>query len=515
MGPGYFLRKMIKLTKYNVSIALIILVGVVIRFLYMYIPETKMSYDEATAGLQALHIFNNGETPVFFYNQPYTGSLPTYISAALFGVLGVSDLWVKFVPFLFSIGFLITFYYLAREVLKSDKGVLFSLIVASLASPFWINWTTRAGTGYPEMMVFGNLLLLITLKIAFNKLSKSREFWYFFIWGVCAGLGYWIQPTIVYYILPSLLFIFLSDPRVFLKINFYAIVPGFLIGALPAVIWNFNNRNLTNRSIFHKPFGVLGSMRDFFTLGMPVLVGVRRPSSTENLLTPLAVLVGLSYLATFLYYLIVRGKEILSKLGGILEKLTKFSSISSYLQPIDLIFLHTIAVFCVFSLSSPFNQFVIEPRYISALYTSLPILLAYFFIRLLNFRQWLGLSFAAVLIFNGMFSLLKVLPNSFIDQFDLEPVVQYLEQKGIKYVYAEAAYSYQLVLETQESIIATPIDNLFVANRYPDYIETVKEGPLSQKACVIYKEKNDCTFAFGDSPKELKEIGKFKVYTIR
>ncbi|OGY29488.1 MAG: hypothetical protein A3F33_00585 [Candidatus Woykebacteria bacterium RIFCSPHIGHO2_12_FULL_43_10] len=504
-----------KITRFNLLVALVFLVGVGLRLYYFLTPDTKISMDEATYGVQAFHILK-GERSVFFYNQPYTGTLSAYLAAMLFSIFGVSDVWLKTVPFIFSVLFLLTTYYLAWEVFKNKYICLISLLFISVTSPFWVNWTTRTGTGYPEMMVFGNLILILTLKIVFASLPK-RQGLYFFLLGLCAGIGYWIQPAIIYYGLAAMTMIFLWKPTFFLLPTFYLVPLGFFLGAMPALIWNFQNSNLTNRSLFHKPFGVLGSIRDFFLLGLPVIIGVRKPFSETDFFTPLALVTEAIYGLAIGYSMFNRLKDTLSLgLGKLFASLIRLRSLKEYLKPQDILILNMLFVLVVFSLSSPFNQFVIEPRYISALYTSLPVLLAAFVCLMWNRVKILGVFLGGIVLANNVYGLYSVPPNKFLDQYKLDPIISYLGERGVKYVYGEFDFSYRLVFETQEDIIATPGDNLFGAHRYPEYIKKVQLAPITQKACVFRLTKGDnCANIFGPQTPETKmvEINGFRVIT--
>lgn len=498
------------------AVMLALLIGVGIRLYYLLSPVTRISMDESVYGVQAWHILN-GERSVFYYNQPYTGTVSAYLAALLFAVLGVSDIWLKFVPFLFSVGFLISLYFLAQEVFGNRLISLLALIFASITSPFWANWTVRAGSGYPEMMFLGNLVLILSLRLIFQKLSVKREALYFLLWGMLLGLGYWIQPAIIYYFLPSMILLILSNPRFFLKWSFYLGVVGFILGALPVIVWNLENQNLTNRSLFHKPFGVIKSIREFFTLGLPVIFGVRKPFSREDFNTALAILVEIIYGLSLLWIIYERVKEFVQeKVSSILGRLVRLQGIGEHLRKSDILVLNLFSILVVFSLSSPFNQFVIEPRYISALYTPLPIILAYFTGKVFSRSRKIGLITASVIIGSNLLGLYLVPPKDFYGQFSLTPVIEYLESKGVKYVYGEFEYSYRLVLETKEEIVATPVDNEFGAQRYPLFRKMVEAAPDDQKGCVFRRENDyGCRVSFGPakSLKEAKDIGVFRIYT--
>lgn len=503
-----------KINKFNLVVYLIFIIGLLLRLYYMIHPESIVSMDESTYALQAYRIFK-GSNAVFFPNQAYTGTLSAYLASFLFNIFGISLVWVKFVPFVFSLGFMVTIYLLAKEVFANKYISLLSLLFISFSSPFWINWTTRAGTGYPEMMFFGNILLIITLKIVYKNLRPNREGLYFFFWGVCAGLGYWIQPTIVYYLLPSLVFLFFWRPLFFLRPTFWLGILGFGIGSMPVIIWNIQNQNLTNRSLFHKPFGVRKAMTEFFTVGLPIIFGVRKPFSVQDFFTPLALLIESIYIAAFGFLVYTKARLLQnSKLGKFATDLIRGKSLINYLEKTDILLLNFFFIFLVFSLSSPFNQFVVEPRYISAVYTPLSVLLGYFAYQLYKWKKYIGVAIITALVVNSVYALYKVPAESFVTQYKTDELIGYLDNKGVTYVIGEFDFAYRLSFETRERIIVTPSDNLFGAHRFVEYIDMVEKAPTDKLACVfVFNKVESCLSHFGEdmSKIDVTMVGPFKV----
>src|SRR3989442_2282307 len=58
--------------------------------------------DEALVGIQAEHILR-GELPIYFYGQPYLGSVEAYLIALLFAVFGPSVWTLRAEPILLSL----------------------------------------------------------------------------------------------------------------------------------------------------------------------------------------------------------------------------------------------------------------------------------------------------------------------------------------------------------------------------------------------------------------------------
>lgn len=455
-------------------LALIIFVGALLRLYYMLVPGetvTRLSPDEAVYGLEAIHIMK-GERPVFFYAQPYTGATSAYISALLFSIFGISDIALKIVPFVFSLLIIFLEFKLAEAIFRNSRKALVAASLIALGSPFWLNWSSRSGTGYIEMMVFGALVFLLTIKIVWGEGGRARPASTFFLLGLVAGLGFWIQPTIAYYLLPAGLIILLSDPRTVLRIESYSGVLGALLGAFPVIYYNLVNQSATAVSLFNKPWGIKPAIYKFFFVGMPVILGARPPWVAADFFTPLALLVETIYLAAFLFLLKRRYKDLLR---------LKF-------QPVDLILVFFPALLFIFSLSSPFNQFVIEPRYIQAIYTGLPIVVTYFIFKLEKKRRLAGVAVLITLVVSALFGVYKTKPTYFVDGYVFEEAITYLKEHGVTHVFADGALAHRLDFFAEEEVIAAPMEGGVTSARIPYYQQAVKDTPCDKRGVVVLKE---------------------------
>src|SRR5215207_5965792 len=101
---------------YGVWLTALVLVGLAFRLVILASPLGELDGDEAVVGLMARHIAYSGERPVFYYGQPYLGSLEAFSAAPLFAVFGSSAQLLKLVPTLYSLGFLLLTTMLARRL---------------------------------------------------------------------------------------------------------------------------------------------------------------------------------------------------------------------------------------------------------------------------------------------------------------------------------------------------------------------------------------------------------------
>ncbi|HZS76062.1 MAG TPA: hypothetical protein VFA41_05560 [Ktedonobacteraceae bacterium] len=225
--------------------------------------------DEALVGIQAQHILH-GEWPVYFYNQPYMGSLEAYLMALIFAVVGSSVWALRAEPILLSLVVVWLTWALAGELADTARLPLqvkqwFMSIAALLAAipPLYDTvLELRTLGGYVETFVLMLLLLLLTLKLTNRRREEASGRILSLYWtgiGLVVGLGFWVNPLIIYAVLAAaawLLLDFVLAWRQFGKFSVWlkrAVLPALpalpaaIVGATPALIWGANNhwQNIT------------------------------------------------------------------------------------------------------------------------------------------------------------------------------------------------------------------------------------------------------------------------------
>src|ERR671935_2929495 len=178
MGPRAF----------HLGLLALLLVGLALRLAIIASPLGEIDGDEAVVGLMARHIAFLGERPVFFWGQPYLGSLEAFSAAPLFRVFDSSTLALKLVPTAYSLGFLVLSVLLARR-LFGDGPALATGAYLALPPAMWAVWSTKARGGYAELLFLGEALLLVTLWWANRTTLEERRG--ALLWGLLAGLSIW------------------------------------------------------------------------------------------------------------------------------------------------------------------------------------------------------------------------------------------------------------------------------------------------------------------------------------
>jgi uncharacterized protein YfiM (DUF2279 family) len=237
-----------------------LLIAIVVRAFIVIHTQGFIDGDEALVGIQADHILR-GELPIYFYNQPYMGSLEAYIMAGIFAIVGPSVWALRAEPILLSSIVIWLTWKLASALAGTARLPLhakqwFITIAALLATipPLYDTvLELRTLGGYVEIFIFMLLLMLFALELTNSRAAgaSSRKLaWLWACTGFIVGLGLWVNPLIIYAVLAAAIWIawdWLKAMRVrqnFLKTLFLpalASIPACIVGLAPAIYWGALN----------------------------------------------------------------------------------------------------------------------------------------------------------------------------------------------------------------------------------------------------------------------------------
>lgn len=152
--------------------------------------------DEAIHGLMARHILD-GQFPTYFYGQRYLGSFESCIAAGFMKIFGSGVFTLRISSIILFCIFLILH---GTVVYKFWGGRTALLNLFILALPAWqiLWWTFRSTSGSVPLFIFGTSALLVSHNTTFNGQYQTMRI---LLIGIILGLGVWIHPMIVYYIL--------------------------------------------------------------------------------------------------------------------------------------------------------------------------------------------------------------------------------------------------------------------------------------------------------------------------
>lgn len=421
-------------------------VGLVVRLWLLSSPLGVLDSDEAVGGLIARH-FLDGEISVFLWGNAWGGTLEAVLTAGIFALVGSSVTAMKLVMVgFYAAGCLLTWRVGRRLVDESTARFAASLLWIFPGSLVLLSIKARLYYGSAMVIALGIVLIALRLKEEPRAVDVAGV-------GLLLGLGLWTAPFIFYVAVPIGLWLLWQRRQLWRQVPLT--LTGFLLGALPWIGFNLRNGF---PSLSEPPIPVesayLERLAGFFTRLLPTLLGLRLTSSGEwvlgivGQLLYLAALIGLVWFA----WLSFRRRSRLSPLLVILAAYP-------------------------FLFAVPQSSFYVnEPRYGLLLAPVVTLLLAsalWSWIKPLGLQLTvLGLctlatvaSTLAVIDFTRRFPL-----NHDIAAAPLAPLVEELEDQDVETLYADYWIAYRLTFETEEEVIASPID--FV--RYPPY-ETIVE----------------------------------------
>ncbi|BCL84517.1 hypothetical protein ccbrp13_69820 [Ktedonobacteria bacterium brp13] len=250
---------------------LCLFIGIAVRIFLIVHSSPTIPGDEALTGIQAENILR-GLHPIYYYNQPYMGSLEAYILAVFFAIAGPSVTVLRVAIMCISLLMIVLTWFLGSALadqahLKGSIKRLF-VFIATLVSAFPPLYDTvlemRAWGGYIEAMIIMLWILLCALRLTQRWQTGASHRELALRWlglGFVVGLGFWIDPLVVYAVAIAVLWLVgtfiagLIHPsqcpnarQTLLAEALFALVaiPGALVGFMPGIIYCIKNQSLTN-----------------------------------------------------------------------------------------------------------------------------------------------------------------------------------------------------------------------------------------------------------------------------
>ncbi len=277
-----------------------LLLATILKILLLVADTVPFNSDEAVVGLMARHILR-GERPLFFYGQYYMGSLDAWLVATAFKIFGEGVSSIRLVQLGLYLAYLFSLWLLARSLFTEWLPAIFAVLLAAFPVVLVTTYTTASLGGYGETLVLGNLILWLGYEIAYGRWQKS--YWVWLIFGMVAGLAFWILAMSLVYLISVGILIFLRYGSIAKRRLFSGVVlfvAGWLIGSLPWWYSNLTSRGEPLRVLIES--GVIKTtlierLAALILLGLPALAGFRFPWSSEFSPLPVTFLSILLYLA--------------------------------------------------------------------------------------------------------------------------------------------------------------------------------------------------------------------------
>jgi 4-amino-4-deoxy-L-arabinose transferase-like glycosyltransferase len=514
MGPRVF----------QIGLATALVAALALRLAVIVSPLGEIDGDEAVVGLMARHIAFLGERPVFYWGQPYLGSLEAFSAAPLFRLFDSSTLLLKLVPTAYSLVFLALSAAISRRMFGTGAALA---TAAYLAVPpaMWAVWSTKARGGYAELLCLGEALLLVTLMLA---QSHSRRL--ALLWGVLAGLGFWTNQLAVVYLVPAIAFLILAgrhrkearESPGFSAAQIGVAVVGGVLGMAPLIIQNLSDGFLTLAALLQPadlPLDRAAQFVRFFRVGVPVLLGLGQPTTSEAMLEQDWLLRPAGHVWIVGLALLILGGVVVLYMPSVRRLLVCGADRLS--EPSLLVMLAIIVPPVV--AMTRFGFLVSEPRYALPLYSTVPLLAgALWRLRLrvprADVMRW-GVI-VAVLGFN-LWSLTSSDPRLWRPEDTPDStaatradLVRYLVASDRHQMYTDYWIGYPVMFETRETVLAYVISGGF--NRYVPPADNVQRTPNPAWVFTPGMEAesvfvNELTAVGGHA--QVADVSVYRVYT--
>ncbi len=261
--------------------------------------------DEAIVGLMARHI-NQGARPVFFYGQPYMGTLDSWLVALGFRLAGESVLTIRLAQSALYLLTTASAFALAWRLTRRRAAALVTGLAFALPPPLLAVYTTASLGGYGEVLLLGHLALLLALPPRAPESVRRRALRCALL-GLCAGLGWWVNGLIIVYLLPAaaVTLAALARRRRGALLALALAAAGFAVGSAPWWAYDFAHDHAALRLYLGavqsadyagQPVPVAERLAGLALFGVPAATGLRFPWAADYFALPwgLAVLAALA-----------------------------------------------------------------------------------------------------------------------------------------------------------------------------------------------------------------------------
>jgi hypothetical protein len=451
---------------WTATIVVLALVGLGLRLWFMTGNRGYLDSDEAITALTARWLVH-GDVRTFFFGQSYGGTLvvlPLALSEAVFGVnrLGV------YTPFLVLDVVVSVLVWRVGTRFLSSAGAVFAGLASWVWPAIFVFYGTRAQMFYVSGLVLGLAMLLCTQR-AVDDRSRYADW---ALAGFFAGLGWWQSPNILYFLVPTLVWlVVVAKPMPALPRALVA-VPAAVVGALPWIVYGLAHRF----PAFPHTSGVHGSyvdhLRFFGRYALPTALGLRAPYRADWV--------------PDLGHALVYGAVAVALVAAIVVGIRRNRAWGS----IALLAFPFLFALVPFASNLAFGKYYGGFRYLFSLSVILPLAIA-----VLVRRRAVAVAVLALMLASTAYGTYRITDygdegGGFGGAPPVESLQRRLEAEGLTAVRAPFWVAWRLVFESGEEIVAIPSD---FGAKYGPYQRAVFAADPS--AWVFYADGGADAFA--------------------
>ncbi len=216
--------------------------GAAIRVFFAACYRFSVNSDYGIVALMVKHIVEGHDFPVFYYGQPYMGSLEPMFSALLCKLFGLSTFNVCLGTACLGVLLLPVIYAWGRDAGGRVAGL--AAMAFTIVGPLgYLRFLAMPWGGYALTLLLGALIMWLGSRLAVRELRKDDGLvWWYALLGLLSGVGWWTNSLIGAALLTvALVLLAALRQRLFGAWRVLVGLAGFLIGSLPWWIWNARN----------------------------------------------------------------------------------------------------------------------------------------------------------------------------------------------------------------------------------------------------------------------------------
>lgn len=418
-------------------VVLALAAGVAMRLWVVLGPLGRLNSDEAISGLMASRIAA-GDGTTFFWGQHYGGALEAYVLAAVFRVVPGDLLTLLLFPLLEAVAIAALTGVLVRRRSGSAAGWTAAAVVWVFPTAF-VWFSTR-----PMLFYQPTTLLGLGAAYATDRILAGPHSWR---WpaalGVFVGLGWWTSPQIVFFAVPCAVVLGYSLRRRPRPVAVAA--AGFLVGAAPWLVANGRSGWASLDPVAGDGGGYLDHLHAQATRGLPMALGLRVPF-TEAWIVP-------------------GWGAVLGPIGALVAAVAVVHAVRR--RAVHPALAGALVVFPLVHALGPTSGYVGSGRYYSFLAPAIAAVTAAAVTSPRTRAVVLGAMVALSVV--GFAAVRDVRVTS----DDTGPLIEALEDEGVRDVYAQVWIAFKLTWESEQRITASAD----VFDRYPPYTRQVRAAP--------------------------------------
>jgi len=292
-------------------------------------------------------------------------------------------------------------------------------------------------------LFMGNIILYLCYLLIYKEetLTGKKLIFKFLFLGFLNGLLIANNFLLINlsYLVTTIIFLFIKDKKIFIRINFICFLLGLFSTVLPLLWLNHFSYETLHQHINFSSLWI--SLKDLFLYRLPLFLGCYI-FYWQKIPLYIMILWKIIYFYLFLllaYLVFFKDKNFLNFSSQKIHKSNKT----------EMLMVHFICSLLLFSLSNSPQTQALYP-----LYSSLPLLIAYFLADLKEESKSLFAIFISLLIFINIFDNYQFVQHNInLEKYQpIKKIVQKLKHKGVKEIYTHSTLQSMLDFEDSDQL---------------------------------------------------------------